>query len=71
MRELVHVDTALDALADTDARTSRVVEHRLFVEVCVDEPAVVPEVSRQTVLRQRRLRRAAPRREMKRGRHGR
>jgi DNA-directed RNA polymerase specialized sigma24 family protein len=65
--DLVHLDDALHARADTDARTSRVVELRFFGGFSVDEVAAILEVSPQTVLRDGRLAKAWLRREMKRG----
>jgi RNA polymerase sigma factor (TIGR02999 family) len=69
--DLVHLDDALHALADTDARKSRVVELRFFGGFSVNEVAAIVEVSPQPVLRDWRLAKAWLRREMKRGSHAR
>ena len=65
--DLVRLDDALQALAETDARKSRVIELRFFGGFSVDEVAAVLEVSPQTVLRDWRLAKAWLQREMKRG----
>ena len=65
--DLVRLDDALHALAETDARKSRVIELRFFGGFSVDEVAAVLEVSPQTVLRDWRLAKAWLQREMKRG----
>jgi RNA polymerase sigma factor (TIGR02999 family) len=65
--DLVRLDDALRALAETDARKSRVIELRFFGGFSVDEVADVLEVSPQTVLRDWRLAKAWLQREMKRG----
>jgi RNA polymerase sigma factor (TIGR02999 family) len=65
--DLVRLDDALHALADTDARKSRVIELRFFGGLSVDETADILEVSPQTVLRDWRLAKAWLQREMKRG----
>ena len=54
-RDLVRLDSALDALADTDARKARVVELRFFGGLSVAETAEVLNVSPDTVLRDWRL----------------
>jgi len=48
---LVALDAALDALAQIDARKSRVVELRYFGGLSVEETAEVLEVSEKTVMR--------------------
>ena len=65
--DLVHLDEAICALAETDERKSRVVELRFFGGFSVEETAQVLEVSPQTVLRDWRLAKAWLQREMKRG----
>jgi RNA polymerase sigma-70 factor (ECF subfamily) len=65
--DLVRLDDALHALAEADARKSRVIELRFFGGFSVDEVADVLEVSPQTVLRDWRLAKAWLQREMKRG----
>jgi hypothetical protein len=65
--DLVHRDDAFHARADTDARTSRVVELRFFEGFSVDEVGTILEVAPQMVLRDWRLAKAWLRREMKRG----
>ena len=65
--DLVRLDDALQALAETDERKSRVIELRFFGGFSVDEVADVLEVSPQTVLRDWRLAKAWLQREMKRG----
>ena len=65
--DLVHLDDASHALADTDARKRRIVERRFFGGSSVDEVAAIMEVSPQTVLLDSRLTKAWLRREMKRG----
>src|SRR4030095_15327667 len=65
--DLVRLDDALHALADTDARKSRVIELRFFGGLSVDETADILEVSPQTVLRDWRLAKAWLQREMKGG----
>jgi RNA polymerase sigma-70 factor, ECF subfamily len=64
--DLVRLDDALRALAETDERKSRVVELRFFGGLSVEETADVLRVSPQTVLRDWRLARAWLQREMKR-----
>jgi RNA polymerase sigma-70 factor (ECF subfamily) len=64
---VAHLDDGFHALADTDARTSRVVELRFLGGFSVDEVAAILEVSPETVLRDWRLAKAWLRREMKRG----
>jgi RNA polymerase sigma-70 factor (ECF subfamily) len=65
--DLVRLDDALQALAETDMRKSRVVELRFFGGLSVEEAANVLEVSPQTVLRDWRLAKAWLQREMRRG----
>jgi RNA polymerase sigma-70 factor (ECF subfamily) len=65
--DLVRLDDALRALAETDARKSRVIELRFFGGFSVDEVADVLEVSPQTVLRDWKLAKAWLQRELKRG----
>ncbi len=65
--DLVRLDEALQALAQTDDRKSRVVELRFFGGLSVEETADVLEVSAQTVQRDFRLAKAWLLREMKRG----
>jgi len=65
--DLVRLDDALHALAETDERKSRVIELRFFGGFSVDEVADVLAVSPQTVLRDWRLAKAWLQREMKRG----
>jgi len=69
--DLVRLDDALQALAETDARKSRVIELRFFGGFSVDDTANILEVSPQTVLRDWRLAKAWLQREMKRGDRGR
>ena len=64
--DLVRLDDALHALAETDERKSRVIELRYFGGFSVDEVADVLEISPQTVLRDWRLAKAWLQREMKR-----
>jgi RNA polymerase sigma-70 factor, ECF subfamily len=64
--DLVRLDDALQALAETDERKSRVIELRFFGGFTVDEVADVLDVSPQTVLRDWRLAKAWLQREMKR-----
>lgn len=63
-RDLVALDSALDALAATDARKARVVELRFFGGLDVKETAAVLKVSPDTVLRDWRLAKAWLGREM-------
>jgi RNA polymerase sigma-70 factor, ECF subfamily len=63
-RELLALDSALDALAKIDARKGRVVELRFFGGLSVDETAEVLKVSAETVLRDWRLAKAWLTREM-------
>jgi len=63
--DVVRLDEALRALAETDERKSRVIELRFFGGLSVEETANVLEVSPQTVLRDWRLARAWLQREMK------
>jgi RNA polymerase sigma factor (TIGR02999 family) len=71
MPDLVRLDDALQALAETDSRKSRVIELRFFGGFTVDEVANVLEVSPQTVLRDWRLAKAWLQRELRRGDRGR
>jgi RNA polymerase sigma-70 factor, ECF subfamily len=64
--DLGRLDDALQALADTDGRKSRVVELRFFGGFSVDEVAAILDVSPQTVLRDWRLAKAWLQREMRR-----
>jgi len=63
-RDLVALDSALSALAATDARKARVVELRFFGGLSVEETATVLKVSVETVLRDWRLAKAWLAREM-------
>jgi RNA polymerase sigma factor (TIGR02999 family) len=65
--DLVRLDEALRALAQTDDRKSRVVELRFFRGLSEEETAEVLGVSAQTVQRDFRLAKAWLLREMKRG----
>ena len=65
--DLVRLDEALRALAETDERKERVVELRFFGGLSAEETAEVLKVSPQTVLRDWRLARAWLSREMRRG----
>ena len=65
--DLVRLDEALRALAETDDRKSQVVELRFFGGLSAEETAEVLGVSAQTVLRDFRLAKAWLLREMKRG----
>jgi RNA polymerase sigma factor (TIGR02999 family) len=65
--DLVRLDEALVALAQTDERKSRVVELRFFGGFTAEETAEILDVSPQTVLRDWRLAKAWLDREMKRG----
>ena len=65
--DLVRLDDALQALAETDERKSRVIELRFFGGFSVDDVADILDVSPQTVLRDWRLAKAWLQREMKRG----
>jgi len=69
--DLVRLDDALRALAETDERKSRVVELRFFGGLSVEETASVLGVSPQTVLRDWRLAKAWLQREMRRADHAR
>ena len=62
--DLVQLDYALNALAQTDDRKSRVVELRFFGGLSVEETADVLAVSPQTVLRDWKLAKAWLQREM-------
>jgi RNA polymerase sigma-70 factor, ECF subfamily len=64
--DLVRLDDALHALAETDARKSRVVELRFFGGFSVDEVAGILAVSPQTVLRDWRLAKVWLHRQLKR-----
>jgi len=63
-RDVIAIDAALAALESVDARKSRVVELRFFGGLSVDETAAVLNVSPQTVMRDWRLAKAWPLREM-------
>ena len=63
-QDLVALDHALNTLADTDARKSRVVELRFFGGLSVEETAEVLKVSPDTVLRDWRFAKAWLAREM-------
>jgi RNA polymerase sigma-70 factor (ECF subfamily) len=63
-RQLLALDDALNALAKTDARKTRVVELRFFGGLSVGETAEVLRVSPDTVLRDWRLAKAWLAREM-------
>ena len=65
--DLVRLDDALRALADTNRRKSRVVELRFFGGFSVDEVAGILGVSQQTVLRDWRLAKVWLQRELNRG----
>ena len=65
--DLVRLDEALRALAETDDRKSQVVELRFFGGLSAEETAEVLRVSAQTVQRDFRLAKAWLLREMKRG----
>jgi RNA polymerase sigma-70 factor, ECF subfamily len=65
--DLVRLDDALHALAETDARKSQVIELRFFGGFSVEETAKVLQVSPQTVLRDWRLAKAWLQRAMHRG----
>jgi len=65
--DLVRLDDALHALAETDVRKSQVIELRFFGGFSVEETAKVLQVSPQTVLRDWRLAKAWLQREMHRG----
>ena len=56
--DLVALDDALNALAEEDARKSKVVEFRFFGGLSVEETAEVLKVSTDTVLRDWRLAKA-------------
>ena len=57
-RELIALDDALSALAEVDARKSRVIELRFFAGLSVEETAEVLKVSSDTVIRDWKLARA-------------
>jgi len=65
--DLVRLDEALQALAQTDDRKSRVVELRFFGGLSVEEAADVLGVSAQTVQRDFRLAKAWLLREIRKG----
>jgi RNA polymerase sigma factor (TIGR02999 family) len=69
--DLMRLDDALHALAETDARKCQVVELRFFGGLSAEETAEVLNVSPQTVLRDWRLAKAWLQREMERGSRGR
>jgi RNA polymerase sigma factor (TIGR02999 family) len=64
-QDVVALDDALEALAQFDARKSRVVELRFFGGLSVKETAVILEVSPDTVMRDWKLARAWLQREMR------
>ena len=64
-QDLVLLDDALNALAQVDARKSRVVELRFFGGLSVGETAEVLKVSQETVLRDWRLAKTWLTREMR------
>jgi RNA polymerase sigma factor (TIGR02999 family) len=57
-REVLALDTALDALAEVDRRKARIVELRFFGGLSVKETAAVLNVSSDTVMRDWKLARA-------------
>jgi RNA polymerase sigma-70 factor, ECF subfamily len=63
-QDLVQLDDSLNALAQFDARKSRVVELRFFGGLSVEETAEVLKVSQETVLRDWKLAKAWLSREM-------
>ena len=63
--DVVALDDALGALAQFDARKSRVVELRFFGGLSVKETAVILEVSPDTVMRDWKLAKAWLQREMR------
>jgi RNA polymerase sigma factor (sigma-70 family) len=63
----VALDDALQALAITDPRKSKVIELRYFGGLSVEETAAVLKVSEDTVIRDWRLARTWLWREMQRG----
>ena len=65
-RELIALDSALDALERFDARKAKVVEMRFFAGLSAEETAAVLRVSPQTVLRDWKLARAWLMRELER-----
>jgi RNA polymerase sigma-70 factor (ECF subfamily) len=64
--DMVRLDDALQALANLDARQSRVVELRFFGGLTVAETAAVLGISGETVMRDWKVARAWLMREMKR-----
>jgi len=62
--ELVSLDDALTALAEIDARKSRIIELRFFGGLSVEETAEIMKISPVTVSREWRAARAWLRREM-------
>jgi RNA polymerase sigma factor (TIGR02999 family) len=56
--ELIALDAALDALAQTDPRKAQVIQMRFFGGLSVEETAAILKVSDDTVLRDWRLARA-------------
>jgi RNA polymerase sigma-70 factor (ECF subfamily) len=66
-QDLVALDDAMKALAEVDARKSKVVELRYFGGLSVEETAEVLQVTPRTVLRDWRLAKLWLRREMARG----
>ena len=65
--DLVELDLALQALAEFDARKSRVVELRYFGGLSVEETAAVLDISPETVHRDWRLAKAWLLRELRKG----
>ena len=63
--DLVALDDALAALAESDERKSRVIELRYFGGLSVAETAAVLDVSPETVMRDWQMARAWLRREMR------
>lgn len=62
--DLVALDDALTALADLDARKSRIIELRFFGGLSIEETAEILKISPVTVTREWRAARAWLRREM-------
>jgi RNA polymerase sigma factor (TIGR02999 family) len=62
--DVIALDDALDALAAIDERRSRVIELRYFGGLTVEETALVMKVSPDTVVRDARLAKAWPAREL-------
>src|ERR1019366_76879 len=57
-REIVAIDEALDALAQTDPRKAKVIELRFFGGLSVEETAEVLKISAQSVMRDWKMARA-------------